>query len=501
MPGQGFTYLIGIGAKDRELYLPELKAVPHYEYEDSDGYDGKAYVQIAMHPNLGDPVLRRSVSGLAYRARRILFLWTAWLWGAGKPAWVMEVYSVQNVVYWFALAFLLFRWFPPVCFGNIVRWTAVLFSFGLIFSVRSALLDGPSLFLIAVGMALLESNRIWLGTSVLGLAGLGKDTNILSASAIELPKPGSFRSWLKWFAKLALVVGPLLGWVLCITIWIGHGSDIGARNFSFPFAALFQKLSNVVSNLLTDGQHFRSIAKYDLLVLIGLVTQFFFFTFRMRWRDRWWRMGISFSALMVFLGESVWEGYPTAASRILLPMTLAFNILVPRVGWWPLVLILGNLGVVGSVDILTPPSRESFRVEGPVDLRMSDGKSVEVAYGRSNWCRPEASRLNRWCWSTGDCSITIKNPQHFAMSAELRFKIKAADSRNVTLSSGNEILSRTALKPYIFENIDLPAIELPPGDTVFLFHSDRPARAPDENDKRLLTFSLWELRVILKQKR
>ena len=86
------------------------------------------------------------------------------------------------------------------------------------------------------------------------------------------------------------------------------------------------------------------------------------------------------------------------------------------------------------------------------------------------------------------------------MLAELRFKIKAADSRNVTLSSGNKILSRTALKPFIFENIDLPKIELPPGDTVFLFQSDRPPKAPDENDKRLLTFSLWELRVVLIQK-
>ena len=62
---------------------------------------------------------------------------------------------------------------------------------------------------------------------------------------------------------------------------------------------------------------------------------------------------------MIFLGAAVWEGYPGAASRVLLPMTLAFNILVPR-GWkWWGVLLLGNLSVFATYDTLRAPARES----------------------------------------------------------------------------------------------------------------------------------------------
>ncbi len=49
-------------------------------------------------------------------------------------------------------------------------------------------------------------------------------------------------------------------------------------------------------------------------------------------------------ALAAVLGPALWEGRPPAAARILLPMTFAFNVVLPRRGrWrWP-VLVLGNL--------------------------------------------------------------------------------------------------------------------------------------------------------------
>ncbi len=112
------------------------KAVNHYEMPDSPGYDSQWYSQIAVRPHLSDPGLAKAVDSLPYRARRILFLWTAWLAGGGNPPGCMNVYALQNIVCWFILAALLLRWFPPVTWGNCLRWAAMLFSFGLIFSVQ-----------------------------------------------------------------------------------------------------------------------------------------------------------------------------------------------------------------------------------------------------------------------------------------------------------------------------------------------------------------------------
>ena len=81
-----------------------------------------------------------------FRARRILFSWTAYALGLGRPAWILEAYALQNVVAWLMLALLLTRWLPPAApVAALALWIACLFSHGLLWSVRFALLDGPSL--------------------------------------------------------------------------------------------------------------------------------------------------------------------------------------------------------------------------------------------------------------------------------------------------------------------------------------------------------------------
>src|ERR1700722_7130692 len=114
VPGKGFTYLIEFGGVNRAMFLPEVKAVNHFEFPNSHGYDAQWYAQIAMHPRLSDPALSGAVDMLPYRARRILFEWTAWAIGGGDPTRAMNVFAFQNVACWYLLAALLFRWFPPV---------------------------------------------------------------------------------------------------------------------------------------------------------------------------------------------------------------------------------------------------------------------------------------------------------------------------------------------------------------------------------------------------
>jgi len=82
---------------------------------------------------------------------------------------------------------------------------------------------------------------------------------------------------------------------------------------------------------------------WSLCMLVALTVQFLYLVLRPQWTQAWWRIGITYAVLLIFLGDAVWEGYPGAASRVLLPMQLAFNILVPAGRAWWLVLVLGNL--------------------------------------------------------------------------------------------------------------------------------------------------------------
>ena len=70
------------------------------------------------------------------------------------------------------------------------------------------------------------------------------------------------------------------------------------------------------------------------------------------WKNPWWRVGISYVLLMVVLGPNVWAGYSGSATRVLLPMTFAFNVILPRDLWfWPL-FALGNLTVLHSLEVI-----------------------------------------------------------------------------------------------------------------------------------------------------
>jgi hypothetical protein len=500
LPGLGFTYLIEFSSLEHDRYVPEVKTVDHYE-ADTPGYDSQWYVQIALHPRLRDPVLWRATDSLPYRARRILFLWTAWALGGGDPARVMNIYALQNVVCWFLLAGLLMRWFPPVAWGNVFRWAATLFSFGLIFSVRGALPDGPSFLLVAVGIALIESERLWLGALVVGVAGLGKDTSILCGAALRPADPRNPRTWAPWIGRGLLFILPLAAWMLYIRLHLGHGEDIGSRNFARPFAGLMNKLQDTLSSAIAERHvPYPTVTKFDALVLVGILAQFFFFAFRVRWRDPWWRVGASYALLMAFLGDAVWEHYPSAAARVLLPMTLAFNVSVPRRGLWPILLIAGNLGVFASADLLKPPGRESFVVEGPKELRINpaDGKVVEAVFGPKNWWKPEKSRWDYFRWSMGDSSVALHNPQPFGIVADVTFKLRSVDRRGAVVILAGKVVWQAKLEPAEVTPVTLSDVYLPPGDTILIFQSDRAAAFPGNGDRRRLTYMVRDLEIDLK---
>src|SRR6185295_6808095 len=130
--------------------------------------------QRALDPFCRDPLVDHAIDLPPFRARRILFSWTAYAVGLGRPAWIIEVYALQNVACWLLLAWLLARWIPPASGRGLALWTACLFSHGVLWSVRFALLDAPSLVLTVCAVRAVEKRRSLLSAAIVGIAGLGR---------------------------------------------------------------------------------------------------------------------------------------------------------------------------------------------------------------------------------------------------------------------------------------------------------------------------------------
>jgi hypothetical protein len=494
--GKGFTAFLRLGDKMGAGYLPELRAAQPYLETDSYGYDGQSYVQIAMRPRLSDPVLASAVDNLPYRARRILFCWTASLLGGGDPVRAMHVFSLQNVACWLLLGVLLLRWFPMVCWEDLWRWMGVMFSFGLMISVCSSLMDGPSLLLVAGGMALAEAGHRWSSTVVLAISGLGKETNILAAAGPGWPAAKSLREWAMAAGRVLLVVAPLAVWGWFLADRFGWTDSRGTENFSWPLSGWWKKWLATFASIKAEGwKHF---TLSSLLMQISLTAQFLFFILHWRWNDGWWRLGAVFALLMTVLGDAVWEGYPGAASRVLLPMALAFNIMVPRHGVkWRLILLLGNLTIISTAVTPTLPLRESYEVGGvPELLRVAGGgKGMEVGF-QDGWHGPERSRWEYWRWSKGPAVVEVHNRHAFAISARLGFHIKSVDQRTVTLSLNEDVLWSGKTGPEL-QPVSTGPVTLQPGINVITFSTPEIARQVRPDDPRVLAFSLRNLEIVV----
>ncbi len=352
-PENGMTVLIRFGGLLEDQRLPAVRAIPRSIEEGSIGYDGQFYAQLAVDPLLRDPALGEALDAPAYRARRILFSWTAFLLGLGQPRWILQAYAIQYVVFWLLLAWVLCRWFPPTDLRNLARWLGCMFSHGAIISVVAALPDGPGMLLLAASILAIEGGRVRRSAGLIGLAGLGKDINLFSSAV--LLAPGSLKRYggRDLFIWGLLLAGPLALWMLFVAGRLEFDSIGGGRNFGVPFAGYLENWSLTLAALRDEG--WDSYYRLSLYAMIGLTTQTAALLVLRDWRNPWWRAGMGSVVLMAALGPAVWEGVPGAATRVLLPMTFAFNFVLPRNRWfWPL-WVLGNLSILPALEILRVP--------------------------------------------------------------------------------------------------------------------------------------------------
>lgn len=494
LPGKGFSYLIAFGSHLEDVRLSKVRRLDYYVEKASDGYDAQYYVQIAMDPSLQNSQLRHAVDSLPYRARRILLPAMAWVFGLGQPAAILQAYAMQNALAWLLLAALLLHWFPPRNWEHFVRWSGVLWTFGLCLSVRHALTDGPSLLLIAFGVYCLEKGRPWLATGVMAVSGLAKETNLAGAVALIPRAWRPVSAWAVAASRALLIVTPLALWTIYIMVSVGSATDAGARNFDLPFFAYGRKWTDTVAGL-ADVSWAGPAALLSLLSLVALTVQFLFLVLRPRWTEAWWRIGVTYAVLMAVLGDAVWEGYPGAASRVLLPMQLAFNFLVPAGrGWWWL-LALGNLTIFCAPAALEPPENNLGYVLRADDELFANAKGKVMGVQFSpGWHLPEQGSAGYRIWAAGSASLAITNPHDRPLAVRFRFEMNAEGAREIRLRlNGTEIWTVTIPEDGKVA-ASLPHVALAPGENRLEFITDQPPRMRPP-DPRQLAFCVHNLRI------
>jgi hypothetical protein len=348
-PWTGFTYFLELPLASHARELPILHSVPHHHHAASDGYDGQFYAQLALDPLVTDPAIDRALDDPPYRARRILFAWTAYLVGLGQPAWILQVYALQNVVAWLVLAWLLCRWLPPSDLRMFVLWAGCLFSHGLVASVRYALVDGPATLLVAAAVALAESNRPLVSAFVIGLAGLGRETMLISAGVLATRLEWRPRTWLLVGACLVIALLPLALWLdylrsIYLSSLFARDQPVGAFG-----AGLLWKLKTTSHEWSQDG--FTASNVTNLLVLTALLVQVGCVLWGLTRSPRllWAWAAAPFVGLALVSDWMVWRGSPGAFTRVLLPLAIGANVVLAsrRSPWW--LIGLANLSAIPAM--------------------------------------------------------------------------------------------------------------------------------------------------------
>jgi succinate dehydrogenase hydrophobic anchor subunit len=199
-------------------------------------------------------------------------------------------------------------------------------------------------------VAAAERGRTWLTAGILGIAGLGRETNLLAA--VALPWPRGWRGWARAAAAGALIVLPLVIWQDYIwSIYRGTSVTEGAGQITVPFSAYLMKWRETVRN--PAGVDRVTMAQ-QMLVIVALSVQAVYVVWTRKWTAPWWRLAAAFAVLLVTVHWAVWEGYPGAVTRVVLPLKFGFNALLasdqPR-GFWAW-LVFGNLDLTMSAGVL-----------------------------------------------------------------------------------------------------------------------------------------------------
>ncbi len=487
-PVYGFTVFFQLDAPNDNLKIAAFRELPVYVHRDTGGYDGLYYAQIAHDPSLRDRELPRAMDNFAYRARRILPPALAWALGAGRPEWIIHTYAVLNIAAWLALAAILWRLLGVSDLRGWLAWTGVLFSAGALSSVRLALTDLTALTIIAGALLAAERSRGNLAVGALAFAGLARETSLLvTTGLVEAP----------WFSRknalrLALVAAPLALWLGYVRWRVGP-ADAGWANFTWPGAGLVEKWQASLAALATVTD--KPLAWTTLCATLALTVQAAFFFVRPQLGEHWWRIGAVHAVMLLFLSTAVWEGFPGAATRVLLPLNLAFNIIVCRTRASLVWLVLGNLTVFAGLLALRDVPHDSTEL-----VAQSLGPGTAIVRFGPDWFGREHDRKHVWLWAKTRGTLTLESRPALAAALRLEFALRSLTPRTVILRHDGRELWRAEIGPSLARH----AVTLPAGGAaISTLEFSSPAPAVPENSvpgARELAFALYDLRLALPER-
>jgi hypothetical protein len=347
-PQYGFTGFIRFSYESHDRLLASVRAAPHAEVQ--DGYDGLYYAQLAVDPLLRDPAIDFALDSPPYRARRILFSWTAYALGLGRPAWILQAYAIQNIVVWLLLAWILGRVIPQTSARAFALWTGCLLAHGLVASVWLALTDGPSLLLVVLAILAVERGRPATATLVLGLAGLARETNLLAVTAFARFAGRRPRTWIRPAVFACASAIPLALWLDYLRSIYRWRTFEGSQYIVTPLQGLLSKLGSTGHEVVAAG--FTVPAVKEIVALAAFFAQagVVGWMFVRQQRSPWLFVAASFLVLALVAKSVVWQGAPGAFTRVTLPMTIGVNVLLSREQqppWW--LIALANISVVATM--------------------------------------------------------------------------------------------------------------------------------------------------------
>ncbi len=483
-PVYGFTKFVQLSEAIEVDALPEVRRSSIYVHNNPWGYDGQFYAQLALRPLLRDPQLETAIDNFPLRARRPLTNWLAWLIGTGDASRTLHVYAWINVVGWFGFALLLLRLIPPIGFHQIVAWAGLLFSAGVLTSVSNAITDLPALIFITAAMLALRHHRPTTTAGLLAVATLTRETSVL-AGAVLLPNG----TWPQRILRGLILAVPFALWLGYVRLMAGpEVQSLG--NFDWPFFGLVQKIQEVVKLVLIDPAEILHWA--GLLTIVGLVVQAIWIAFHPALKNPWWQLAASYFVLLMFLGWPTFAGYPSAVSRILLPLHLAFNQLVPATRLGTVILLLGNLSVVSGYTLLSYAERDGDEIAAAV---RDDGDYL--AWITDEWYGVESNGDRTWSWAGDRASLHFRFfPDDPSTPPTIRLLIVGSHGKDVTISHGDRVIwaGHASQEGVPIEITDLAVDEF--GRFTLTFDSDDPPWLEDGTASgRHLLFAVYDLEL------
>ncbi|HWT44355.1 MAG TPA: hypothetical protein VN085_00260, partial [Vicinamibacterales bacterium] len=196
-----------------------------------------------------------------------------------------------------------------------------------------------------------ERRRPLLSAAIGGVAALGRETNVLAFLA--QPVPRTRRDWLRLAAAAVLVIAPVLLWLDYLRSIYRSTLLLGTDQILFPGTAFAHVIVRVCNGVAGDG--LLSGAGLDLSVLASVVVQAAAICWQREWRCPWWRVAFGYVLLALVMDRVLWDPHTGALMRVLLPLTVGFNLQrlrEPRASrFWPW-FVAGNLHLAGIFRVM-----------------------------------------------------------------------------------------------------------------------------------------------------